>query len=130
MTEDRSTNAPIQTLRDGRLKAAIWQNDSDKGPFHTVTLTRIYEDSAGKLQESASFSANELLRVAELARESHGVIRNLRRDLQVECETLIDRDDDHPPARASRDARGREPRAPRDERPARFRDRPAPGPQR
>ena len=57
MTEDRSTNAPIQTLRDGRLKAAIWQNDSDKGPFHTVTLTRIYEDSAGKLQESASFSA-------------------------------------------------------------------------
>ena len=74
MTEDRSTNAPIQTLRDGRLKAAIWQNDSDKGPFHTVTLTRIYEDSAGKLQESASFSANELLRVADAHIIAHRLV--------------------------------------------------------
>lgn len=79
-----SSNKPIETLRDGRLKATIWENHSDSGAYHTVALAKVYEDRDGKLQETSSFSAGELLRVGELAREAHGLIRDLRRAHNLE----------------------------------------------
>lgn len=84
---DRTTasNTPLETLRDGRLKATVWENAGDNNEtYHTVTLAKVYEDRNGQLQETSSFSAGELLRVAELAREAHGVIRGLRREQAVE----------------------------------------------
>lgn len=74
-------NTPLTTLRDGRLKMTVWENTDDKGVhYHTVTPAKTYEDRNGKLQDSHSFSAGELLRLAELSREAHGVIRDVRRD--------------------------------------------------
>jgi len=93
---------PIETFRDGRLKASIWQNESDKGPYHTVTMAKVYEDRSGKLQETNSFSSGELLRVAELAREAHTYVRDIRRDL----------------------AQDRRSEPQREDRPGRFQDRP------
>ena len=87
-----SKNKPIETLRDGRLKATIWHNESEGGAYHTVALAKVYEDRDGKLQETSSFSAGELLRVAELAREAHGVIRGYRRDLALEREPSAGRE--------------------------------------
>lgn len=80
MARQPAQNQPIETLRDGRLKATLWENQGENGPYHTVTLAKVYEGKDGQLQETSSFSAGELLRVAELARESHGLIRDLRRD--------------------------------------------------
>lgn len=80
-------NKPIETLRDSRLKASIWENESEKGPYYTVSLAKIYEDKDGQLQETQSFSASELLRVAELAREAHGVVRDLKRERSQERNT-------------------------------------------
>lgn len=94
-----SKNKPIETLRDGRIKATIWENQSDRGAYHTVALAKVYEDRDGKLQETSSFSAGELLRVAELAREAHGVIRELRRDRTLEQAPVTDRD--QPPSHAA-----------------------------
>ena len=73
-------NQPVETFRDGRLKASIWQNQSKDGDYHTVTLAKTYEDKQGRLQDSHSFSASELLRVAELAREAHGFIKERARE--------------------------------------------------
>ena len=105
-------NTPLETLRDGRLKATIWENEGESGKYHTVTLAKVYEDRNGQLQETSSFSAGELLRVAELAREAHGAIRDIRREQAVE-----------------RNAEREAPRAQplREERPSRFRDRAQPG---
>ncbi|MEM1149538.1 MAG: hypothetical protein AAGI03_03140 [Pseudomonadota bacterium] len=78
-------NQPLHTIRDGRLKATIWENVNDKNEiYHTVTLAKTYEDRNGKLQDSHSFSSSELLRVAKLADESHGVIRDVRREISRE----------------------------------------------
>ena len=77
-------NKPIETLRDSRLKASIWENASEKGPYYTVSLAKIYEDKDGHLQETQSFSSSVLLRVAELAREAHGVVRDLKRERSLE----------------------------------------------
>ncbi|MCA8883148.1 MAG: hypothetical protein KDA50_05290 [Rhodobacteraceae bacterium] len=74
------SNRPIETLRDSRLKAAIWENASETGPYYTVTLAKLYDDKDGQTKETQSFSASELLRVAELAREAHGVVRDLKRE--------------------------------------------------
>lgn len=80
MTRNQSANAPLETLWDGNLKATIWQNTSEAGkPYHTVSLSRLYEDRAGKPQESNAFSASELLRIAELAREAYSTVLDVRR---------------------------------------------------
>lgn len=115
-------NQPLTTLRDGRLKAVIWENQNEAGePYHNITLAKTYEDKDGRLQDTNSFSASELLKVGELAREAHGVIRGIRRDLAIE------RQHDERPEQ-HRDQRP-EPRAAqhREDRPARFRKSSQPG---
>jgi len=89
MDRETASKKPIETLRDGRLKAAIWQNESDKGSYYTVSLAKVYEDREGKLRETNSFSAGEMLRVSELAREAHNVIRDLNREHAVERKTEL-----------------------------------------
>lgn len=74
------TKQPTDTIRDGHLKATIWNNESDKGSFHSVSLARTYEDKDGNLKDSHSFSASDLLRVSELARSAYGRSKELRQD--------------------------------------------------
>ena len=50
-------NIPLDTLRDGRLKATTWENVNEKNEtYHSVTLAKTYEDRNGNLQDSHSFS--------------------------------------------------------------------------
>jgi hypothetical protein len=72
------TNSPIDTLRDGRLKATIWKNFGDNGNFYTVTLSRSYQDEADNWQDSDSFSGSELLRIAHLASRAYDRVSELR----------------------------------------------------
>jgi hypothetical protein len=60
-----STPKPVDTLRDGSLKAVIWANFGEKGTFYSVQITRTYKDENG-YHETGSFSGSELLRVARL----------------------------------------------------------------
>jgi len=38
---------PIHTLRYGNMKARIWQNVSEKGPFFATTFSRPFKDQSG-----------------------------------------------------------------------------------
>ena len=69
--EDNAPNRPQETLREGKLKAAIWRNESENGPYHSVTLSRTYRDQEGNLQDTQSFRAKDLLGLSELARRAH-----------------------------------------------------------
>ena len=73
-------NKPTDTLRDGNLKATIWRNESEKGAFFSVNLTRSYKDDAGNYHDSDSFSGTELLRIAHLAGKAYDRISALRQD--------------------------------------------------
>ena len=53
------------------LKAAIWQNKSENGPYHSVTVARTYKDQDGNLQDTQSFRAKDMLGLSELARRAH-----------------------------------------------------------
>lgn len=61
---------PVQEIRLGRIKAVIWANETEDGPWHNVTFTRLYKD--GELwMESASFGRNDLPLVAKAADLAH-----------------------------------------------------------
>ena len=78
------TNKPIDTIRDGRLKASIWKNEGENGPYLSVTFAKTYTDKNDQPRDSQSFSDTDLLKVAEIAREAYSVSRDLRFDLKTE----------------------------------------------
>lgn len=74
-------NPPVETLRDGNLKAALWVNEGDNGPFITTTISRTYTDQKGEVRDTNGFTGTDLLRVAELARAAYSRSGELRREL-------------------------------------------------
>lgn len=71
----RSSKRPIQTIRYGAVRAAIWRNVVDSGnasrPMYNVTFTRSYKDGDNNWKDSASFGADDLLLLAKAADEAH-----------------------------------------------------------
>jgi hypothetical protein len=51
---------PANTLRCGSIKAAIWQNVSEKGPFFSTTFSRQFKDQSGAWRNGTSFGLNDL----------------------------------------------------------------------
>ncbi|ANK83160.1 MAG: hypothetical protein TEF_21935 [Rhizobiales bacterium NRL2] len=71
---------PAETLRDGSIKASIWRNEGEKGPFYTTSLSRTYTDAEGNSRDTSSFIGTDLLKVAELARGAYERTREMRRE--------------------------------------------------
>ncbi len=42
-----TNNNPANPLRCGNIKATIWQNVSEKGPFFSATFSRPFKDRSG-----------------------------------------------------------------------------------
>jgi hypothetical protein len=66
-------NVPVATLRNRRIKAAIWENHGPKGDFYSVTIVRSFKQG-DEWRDSHSFSHNELLIVAKLMYDAHTAI--------------------------------------------------------
>lgn len=71
-------NKPIQTLRDGLLKATIWKNHSENGSRYTVTFSRAYKAADGQYHDSDSYSGAELLRLSYLANHAYHAINEFK----------------------------------------------------
>ena len=72
-----SAKLPVKTLRLGRIKAAVWENESDQKKFYNVTFARTYMDDAKAYHDTASFGRDDLPRVAKLADLAHTFIFGL-----------------------------------------------------
>lgn len=70
---------PVHEIRLGRIKAAIWANDTDNGTRHNVTITRLYKDG-DEWKTSTSFGREELPLVAKVADMAHSWIYQLGQD--------------------------------------------------
>ena len=71
--QPRSNDAkqkPVHEIRMGRIKAAIWANETDNGTRHNVTITRLYKDG-DEWKTSTSFGREELPLVAKVADLAH-----------------------------------------------------------
>jgi len=53
-------NKPANTLRCGNIKATIWQNVSEKGPFFSTTFSGPFKDQSGAWRNGTSFGLNDL----------------------------------------------------------------------
>jgi len=91
MTQDNQDRSqpkqPVDTIRDGNLKASIWRNEGDKGPFYATEFARTYKDKDGNLRDTHSFIDSDQLKIAELARKSYERTTELRREAFKERRT-------------------------------------------
>lgn len=78
---------PIETLRDGALKATIWKTFGDHGNFYRVRLSRTWKDQGGKYHDADSFSGVEVLQASLLLAQAYERTTALRRADRAEQHT-------------------------------------------
>jgi hypothetical protein len=61
---------PIHEVRLGRVRGAIWQNVKDGITRYGVTFSRLYKDKDDHWKDTLSFGKEDLLLLAELARQT------------------------------------------------------------
>ena len=54
----------------GRIKAAVWANQTDKGLRHNVTIVRIYKQG-DDWKETGSFGRDDLPLVSKVSDQAH-----------------------------------------------------------
>ena len=69
----------ISEVRIGRVKAAIWPNETEGRTRHNVTFSRLYKDG-DEWKSTQSFSRNDLLVLAKVADLAHSRIFELRQE--------------------------------------------------
>ena len=66
----QAAKRPVHEIRMGRVKAAIWENNTREGLRHNVSLSRIYKDG-DVWKDSTSFGRDDLPLVAKVADLAH-----------------------------------------------------------
>jgi hypothetical protein len=61
---------PIQELRIGAIKAAIWKNETQNGVRYNVTFSRLYKDG-DQWKSTDSFGRDDLLVLRKVADQAH-----------------------------------------------------------
>ena len=74
MAKQKSTNKPVEEVRIGSVKAAIWKNETETGPRFNVTFQRLYRDGDNGWRSADSFGRDDLLVLAKVADQAHGRI--------------------------------------------------------
>jgi hypothetical protein len=70
MATNQQSKRPATTLRCGNIRATIWQNVSEKGPFFATTFSRPFKDQGGVWRSGTSFGLNDLEALMNVAFEA------------------------------------------------------------
>lgn len=70
MATNKQSKQPASTLRCGNIKATIWENVSENGPFFSTTFSRPFKDQSGEWRNGTSFGLNDLEALLTVAREA------------------------------------------------------------
>jgi len=73
MSNQSKPKRPVEEIRLGRIRAAIWENDTPNGTRYNVTLSRLYKDG-DNWKDSSSFGRDDLPLVAKVADQVHSWI--------------------------------------------------------
>lgn len=68
-----ASNKPVHEVRLGRIKAAVWENNTSNGVRHNVTILRIYREGE-QWKTSDSFGRDDLPLVTKVADLAHSWI--------------------------------------------------------
>lgn len=97
MSEETAKRKPVDTPRDGRLSAAIWANEGERGPIYNVTFAYSYQDKDGNWRDTQSIPAHELLNAANLAQRAYTSVQHLK---EQDRATYVQRQQDEAPERS------------------------------
>ncbi len=61
---------PVHEIRLGRIRAAIWENETTNGTRYNVTVSRLYKDD-DTWKDSTSFGRDDLPLVAKIVDQCH-----------------------------------------------------------
>ena len=61
----------MHEVRLGRIKAAIWENETQNGSLYNVTFSRLYKDEEDQWKDSTSFGRDDLPLLAKVADLCH-----------------------------------------------------------
>lgn len=68
-----ANNKPVHEIRMGRIKAAIWENETQNGTRHNVTVSRLYKDGE-QWKDTQSFGRDDLPLLAKVLDRAHSWI--------------------------------------------------------
>ncbi len=61
---------PVHEIRIGRIKASIWENETEHGSRHNVVIKRLYKQGDA-WKSTESFGRNDLPLVQKVADRAH-----------------------------------------------------------
>lgn len=73
MSRGQTKARPVHEVRLGRVRAAIWANETQHGTRHNVTVSRIYKDG-DDWRDSTSFGRDDLPLLAKVVDQCHSWI--------------------------------------------------------
>ena len=73
-----NTTKPAAKVSLYPVTAAIWRNETAKGPAYSVTIQRSYKDAQGNWKSSDSLNESDLLLAAKVLDLAHTEIVRLR----------------------------------------------------
>jgi len=73
MAKSSKKAAPVHEIRLGRIRAAIWENETQNGVRHNVTVSRLYKDG-DEWRDSNSFGRDDLPLVRKVLDRCHSWI--------------------------------------------------------
>lgn len=62
---------PADTLRDGRVKATMWERNSEGGPAYATSISRTYTGKDGQPRDTSFLSGADLLRASRVAEKAY-----------------------------------------------------------
>jgi len=73
MAKSNTKTGPVHEIRLGRIRAAIWENETQNGTRHNVTVSRLYKDG-DTWKDSSSFGRDDLPLVGKVLDRCHSWI--------------------------------------------------------
>lgn len=72
-----ATKPPVKEIRQGRIKAVIWENETQNGTRYSTTIRRLYKGDDDRWHESESLGREDLLLAARVLEKAHDAIFEL-----------------------------------------------------
>ena len=69
-TKSATKTRPVHEVRLGRIRAAIWANETENGTRHNVTVSRLYKDG-DDWKDTSSFGRDDLPLVGKVTDLAH-----------------------------------------------------------
>ena len=77
---------PVSEVRIGRVKAAIWPNETEGRTWHNITFSCLYKDGE-EWKNTQSFGRNDLLLLAKVVNQAHSRIFELQHEEEPQAES-------------------------------------------